>query len=212
MVEAVGFPPQQEAGIKGLLKSLTYDAQADLAATLAIGVYPHGECQCGCGELTAPYPSSRARTGAVKGQPQRFIKGHRPPPSISYDLDEDTGCWLWRGALDANGYGHLGHKGHSETLAHRYMYAVNVGPITADLTLHHACHNRACINPQHLSPVDRTIHAELTRDRYATEVCHNVAALAREALTAWEHDQDARVEAILETLASLENRAMLVDN
>jgi hypothetical protein len=33
-IEAVGFPPKQESAIKGLIRNTTYDAQADLEATL----------------------------------------------------------------------------------------------------------------------------------------------------------------------------------
>jgi hypothetical protein len=37
-IEAVGLPKKQEDAVKGLIRQLTYDAQADLEATLRGGV------------------------------------------------------------------------------------------------------------------------------------------------------------------------------
>jgi hypothetical protein len=37
---------------------------------------PTGLCQCGCGEPAPLAKANHARRGVVKGQPQRFIKGH----------------------------------------------------------------------------------------------------------------------------------------
>ena len=36
----------------------------------------HGFCECGCGERTTIARATNARTGAIKGQPVRFIHGH----------------------------------------------------------------------------------------------------------------------------------------
>jgi hypothetical protein len=38
------------------------------------------------------------------------------------------------------------------------MYLAVVGAIPAGCDLHHECHNRACINPAHLRPVERCRH------------------------------------------------------
>jgi len=65
------------------------------------------------------------------------------------DLVEVTGfCWLWRGRIDKDGYGHLGDR-----LAHRLVYEALVGPIPKGLVIDHLCRIRNCVNPDHLEPV-----------------------------------------------------------
>jgi hypothetical protein len=39
---------------------------------------PLGLCQCGCGQRTTLAPQGNARRQNIKGQPQRYIKYHRP--------------------------------------------------------------------------------------------------------------------------------------
>jgi hypothetical protein len=36
-------------------------------------------CSCGCGEEAPIATKTDRRIGAVRGQPQRYIKGHNPP-------------------------------------------------------------------------------------------------------------------------------------
>ena len=69
-------------------------------------------------------------------------------------------CWLWRGAKDRGGYGHLKVNGHLAR-AHRFLYQLLVGPIPKGLTLDHLCRNRACVRPSHLEPV--TLRVNLQR-------------------------------------------------
>ncbi len=42
-------------------------------------------CACGCGKETPLYTTTDARWGAVKGQPARFIKGHRMRRTATMD-------------------------------------------------------------------------------------------------------------------------------
>jgi hypothetical protein len=57
----------------------------------------------------------------------------------------ETGCWLWTGTWDENGYGKMiGGR------AHRISYAMHVGPIPAGLCVLHRCDTPACVNPAHL--------------------------------------------------------------
>lgn len=72
---------------------------------------------------------------------------------------DETGCWLWTGPLDRQGYGRL-KRFNGNTLAHRAVYTLLVGPITYGLTLDHLCRVRHCVNPDHLEPVT---HAENCR-------------------------------------------------
>ncbi len=61
-----------------------------------------------------------------------------------------TTCWIWMGSVNGgNGYGCLA-VGAKNKLAHRYSYEVFKGPIPAGLHVMHKCHNRLCVNPDHL--------------------------------------------------------------
>lgn len=63
-------------------------------------------------------------------------------------------CWIWRGALDQCGYGRF----DSGKSAHRWVYTHFVEPIPEGLTLDHLCFGTACVNPDHLEPVTRTVN------------------------------------------------------
>ena len=60
----------------------------------------------------------------------------------------DSGCWQWVGS-QWNGYGKVSLKGKNEQ-AHRASWMVFNGSIGDSLQVNHKCHNRACINPDHL--------------------------------------------------------------
>lgn len=77
--------------------------------------------------------------------------------SISARLERHTtpgpaNCWLWTGATDRHGYGHIKVKGRL-LRAHRVSYETHVGPIPDDKQIDHLCRVRHCINPAHLEPV-----------------------------------------------------------
>lgn len=103
------------------------------------------------------------------------LRGVWPRPSLTarllsrYVVDEQTGCWIWLGGTNAEGYGLILPNGSDHVVrAHRVSYALFVGPIPEGFTVDHTCHNadaecpggkaclhRRCINPAHLEAVER---------------------------------------------------------
>ncbi len=66
--------------------------------------------------------------------------------------EPNSGCWLWTGALNQDGYAMFWHEGQARR-AHRIAYEIHVGPIPDGLQLDHLCRVRCCVNPDHVEPV-----------------------------------------------------------
>lgn len=72
-----------------------------------------------------------------------------------------THCWNWLGAC-SEGYGLffiIGGNGRY-LMAHRVSYEMKYGPIPKDLELDHLCHNKSCVNPEHLEAVTHDINMQ----------------------------------------------------
>ena len=74
-----------------------------------------------------------------------------------YIIDPLTGCWLWIGAINENGYGLFWHEGKWGK-AHRASYELYVGPIPQGRELDHLCRIRRCVNWVHVEPVTRRVN------------------------------------------------------
>lgn len=142
---------------------------------------PIGRCQCGCGEPTNPARITDPRLGYVKGEPMAYLRGHNNGGGRQYKVDDATGCWVWQRKRGKNGYGVL-QRGNKSVYAHRWMFEREVGPL-GDRQIHHKCHNRLCVNPDHLEPITRERHAQLhSKGRYVSD--EDVRAI-READGTW---------------------------
>lgn len=74
--------------------------------------------------------------------------------SLKKKVDPTTGCWLWKGEKNREGYGKITFMG-KKRLVHRVSamlyngYDLNSYE-TAGLQINHTCKHRNCYNPSHL--------------------------------------------------------------
>lgn len=134
---------------------------------------PSGLCLCGCGQPTTLARKTSRIDGTLKGHPQKYLRGHQSKRFPErYQVDPDTGCWVWLGTKDDKGYGSWRLKGRLRP-AHRVMYEELVGAIPDDMVIDHRCRNPSCVNPAHLEPVTfaenirRGTHVKLTPELMA---------------------------------------------
>ena len=80
-------------------------------------------------------------------------------------VDPDTGCWLFAGKRDRNGYGILQGVTKPHTVrAHIVVYEATRGAIPPGYVLHHHCQNPSCTNPFHVAPMTNAEHTRLHAD------------------------------------------------
>lgn len=60
-----------------------------------------------------------------------------------------SGCWLWTGALDTDGYGMIA-VGRGPKAAHRISWILHKGEIPLQQHVLHHCDIPCCVNPAHL--------------------------------------------------------------
>lgn len=60
-----------------------------------------------------------------------------------------TGCWIWDGRLEWNGYGRVWYEGRFE-IAHRIVYRLTHNINIDDVFICHKCDERSCVNPDHM--------------------------------------------------------------
>jgi hypothetical protein len=73
-------------------------------------------------------------------------------------VDKTETCWNWT-ATGSNGYGHFSLNRRSVG-AHRFSFELVNPPIPAGMDIDHTCHNRSCVNPEHLRLATRKQNCE----------------------------------------------------
>jgi hypothetical protein len=73
-------------------------------------------------------------------------------------LDPANGCLLWTAATTRKGYGVFGSRPQR---AHHYAWELAHGPIPEGMVLHHTCGVPACVNVEHLEPMEKGEHSRL---------------------------------------------------
>lgn len=77
---------------------------------------------------------------------------------MNVSKDTDSGCWLWTGQVGNSGYGKIMIKDENNcvitTSAQRVSYTAFIGPVPEKHYTRSTCHNRTCVNPDHLELVE----------------------------------------------------------
>ena len=83
------------------------------------------------------------------GDPTVLRNYSNPEEAFSARAERRGDCLVWTGSLDRGGYGAIWARG-KEVAAHRYAYERANGPIPSGMFVDHICHNRACVEAEHL--------------------------------------------------------------
>ena len=124
----------------------------------------YGFCHCGCGRKTPIATKTEKRYGAVKGEPRRFIKGHKGK---------------YRRTLDTSGYVTVHAKGHPRTDCHGYVkehiivVERHLGiQVTKEMEIHHINGDRADNRIENLVLCANSAeHKKLHQEQRAIEAC-----------------------------------------
>lgn len=134
----------------------------------------HGLPKCeeqGCSAEAIKLGYCRRHEGRLLDQlPQGELDAILDDAAAHIVADPVTGCWLWTGSVDSEGYAHC-KVGGKDWLVHRLMYLLFIGPHPQTRQLDHLCggpsatgqteyDRRRCVNPRHLQAVTARVNAK----------------------------------------------------
>jgi len=110
--------------------------------------YARGWCSSHYQQWRTGMPIKAIKATGPRNTVYKGIK--RNDPNKFWLLTESQGeCVVWLGRRYPNGYGEFVQHRKSH-LAHRYSYTEKFGEIPEGMLVDHTCHNKACVNPEHL--------------------------------------------------------------
>lgn len=85
-----------------------------------------------------------------EGMEQRQIKNCGLDVALFWlKVKRQGNCWVWTGAKDRKGYGHM-TRGQESFTSHRYSWLICNGHIPSHQWVLHKCDTPSCVRPSHL--------------------------------------------------------------
>jgi hypothetical protein len=101
--------------------------------------------------LTTPQPRIAGRFASLPVHERFWAKVNKDGPVPEYAPHLGP-CWLWTAGLYPDGYGHFWNE-QGFSLAHRWLYEQERGPIPDGLESDHLCRVRSCVRLSHIELV-----------------------------------------------------------
>lgn len=83
--------------------------------------------------------------------------------------EPNSGCWLWLGSINGDGYATYGRPRGEPKTVHRLVLGI-LEPLIPGLTVDHLCVTQICVNPGHLEQVTAAVNTH--RRQLRNNVCH----------------------------------------
>lgn len=157
----------------------------------------------------------------MAGQPSDHRLVLSPSGRQRYEVDHETGCWVWCMAFftgPRGGYPLMGRH----TRAHKFFFEQYAGKKVPDgMVVHHLCGNTKCVNPEHLTEMSHADHNRLhklgnkmnlssderqRRSEHGKEMIVHAASLAYSKTTRSETTKKAWAERTPEERAEIGRR------
>jgi len=81
-------------------------------------------------------------------------------------LAQDSDCWEWQSYKDAKGYGRFKFRGKA-VWAHRFAFEAFRRALLPNEDVHHVCGNPSCVNPMHLTAMERQEHGAISKVKHS---------------------------------------------